>query len=231
MMTSVLSVQIAKEIGRRIIAGSVEVGTKLDEFSLANHYQVSRPVIREAKQILLSKGLLEVKRGIGTRIKKRSDWIMLDDDILAWHLNAPIDKSREYLLPLLEVRLTYEPMAAFWAAQRATKEDQLSIEQAYQVATRRYTDPENRVTAEAKFYREIINAAHNEFLSVMEGVTFVSHLLSEKVMGGNSTTSETYHDIYLAICNKDRYRAKHLTEQYIKTSIEKLSKSMIGAVA
>ena len=86
-----LSVQVAREIGRRIVAGIYEP-TKLieEENSLANRFSVSRSVVRDAVKILVGKGMLEVRRGIGTRVKSRSEWMLLDDDVLAWHQSAPI---------------------------------------------------------------------------------------------------------------------------------------------
>ena len=38
--------------------------------------------------MLVSKGLLDVKRGSGTRVRRRANWALLDDDVLAWHLSV-----------------------------------------------------------------------------------------------------------------------------------------------
>ena len=63
-----LATQIARELGRRVVAGSYVVGGLLeDEAALAARFQVSRSVIRDAVKILVGKGLLEVRRGVGTR--------------------------------------------------------------------------------------------------------------------------------------------------------------------
>ena len=70
-----LATQIARELGRRVVAGGYGVGELLeDEAALATRFQVSRSVIRDAVKILVGKGLLEVRRGIGTRVRERHRW-------------------------------------------------------------------------------------------------------------------------------------------------------------
>ena len=92
-----LSSHVASEIGRRIVIGQYLPGALVDdEGALAKRYQVSRIVVREAVKILVGKGLLDVRRGIGTRVKPRTECGLLDDDVLAWHLSAPINISIGY---------------------------------------------------------------------------------------------------------------------------------------
>lgn len=53
-----LATQIARELGRRIVAGSYPADTLLDdEGTLAERYQVSRSVVRDAVKILVGKGV------------------------------------------------------------------------------------------------------------------------------------------------------------------------------
>ena len=74
-MASSLSAQIARELGCRVVAGKYALGDLVeDEGSLAESYQVSRSVIRDAVKVLVGKGLLEVRRGIGTRVRPRFNW-------------------------------------------------------------------------------------------------------------------------------------------------------------
>lgn len=120
---------MARELGRRIVAGTYEPGTLIDEENiLATRYRVSRVVIRDAVKILVGKDLLDVRRGIGTRVRARNQWSMLEDDVLAWHLSAPPNPA--FLKQLMEIRLAFEPKASRWAAKRATDEDIAEIEAA-----------------------------------------------------------------------------------------------------
>ena len=68
-----LSTQVARELGRRIVSGAYTPEALIeDEAALAGRYHVSRSVIRDAVKILVGKGLLEVRRGIGTRVRSRA---------------------------------------------------------------------------------------------------------------------------------------------------------------
>jgi GntR family galactonate operon transcriptional repressor len=78
-LTHSLATQVAREIGRRIVGRSYKPGDLIeDEARLADKYQVSRSVIRDAVKILVGKGLLEVRRGIGTRVRATTGgcWMM-----------------------------------------------------------------------------------------------------------------------------------------------------------
>lgn len=108
-LTHSLSGQVARKIGRRIVAGHYAPRTQIgDEASLAARYGVSRSVIRDAVKVLVGKGLVSVRRGIGTTVTPRSAWGLLDDDVLAWHQSAPA--SAEFLIHLTDFRLVTEPL-------------------------------------------------------------------------------------------------------------------------
>ena len=118
-MAPSLPVQVARELGRRIVAGSLEPNSMLDdENTLAVRFKVSRVVIRDAVKILVGKGLLDVRRGIGTRVQPRTQWVLLDDDVLAWHLSAPPDAG--FLSQLMEIRTAFEPKATRWASRTSS---------------------------------------------------------------------------------------------------------------
>ena len=96
-----------------------------DETSLAEKYQVSRSVVRDAVKILVGKNLLEVRRGIGTRVRGRHSWGLIDDDVLAWHLSSPV--RPEFLRQLMDMRVVLEPEAARWAALQGSEDSLAEI--------------------------------------------------------------------------------------------------------
>ncbi|MBT4000886.1 MAG: FadR family transcriptional regulator, partial [Candidatus Thioglobus sp.] len=68
---STVAEDIAKKLESMILDGILELGDKLPaERMLAEKLGVSRPSLREAKQILVSKGLLETTQGGGTYVKR-----------------------------------------------------------------------------------------------------------------------------------------------------------------
>ena len=59
--------QIEEELMNYILEQPVEIGQKIpNEFELAQLFGVGRSTIREAVKSLVSKGILEVRRGSGT---------------------------------------------------------------------------------------------------------------------------------------------------------------------
>ncbi|WP_028708056.1 GntR family transcriptional regulator [Propionicicella superfundia] len=61
--------QIAQPLEELITSGSLEPGRLIeDEVSMANRLQVSRPTARRALQDLVTRGLLNRRRGAGTRV-------------------------------------------------------------------------------------------------------------------------------------------------------------------
>lgn len=114
--------EVARSIGVDIIAGRYAEGVRLPgDAELTAMFGVSRPVLRESVKTLVAKGLLTTKARVGTVVRERAAWNMFDADVLAWHLDAGID--RRFLNDLAEIRLAVEPRAAALAAMRRSDED------------------------------------------------------------------------------------------------------------
>lgn len=227
-MTPSLSVQVAKEIGRRVVAGSLEPGTLLEEEnSLAERYQVSRVVIRDAVKILVGKGLLDVRRGIGTKVRPRSEWTLLDDDVLAWHITAP--PNEQFISQLMDVRLAFEPKAARWAAERADPEALKEIETAVVRMEQESGSIEKFIVADALFHQAVLRAAHNEFLTSMEGMIYSALLVSVRITNKdprkNSDSVKFHRDLYEIIAKGDGEEAEVLTEKLLKDAIRRLKEA------
>ncbi len=188
-LTRSLATQIAQELGRRVVAGTYGQGNLLeDEGTLATRYRVSRTVIRDAVKILVGKGLLEVRRGIGTRVRPRSSWGLLDDDVLAWHQSAPINHS--FLQQLMDLRQIMEPKAARWAAERGTEEGHQQIAGAQARMEQEKGSIDDFIVADALFHRAVLRAAGNEFLLAMEGAVFSALLISIRLTNRDPRENE-----------------------------------------
>ncbi|MBQ4828171.1 FadR/GntR family transcriptional regulator [Alteromonas stellipolaris] len=227
-MTPSLSVQVAKEIGRRVVAGSLEPGTLLEEEnSLAERYQVSRVVIRDAVKILVGKGLLDVRRGIGTKVRPRSEWTLLDDDVLAWHITAP--PNQHFISQLMDVRLAFEPKAARWAAERANPEALKEIEEAVVRMEQESGSLEKFIVADALFHQAVLRAAQNEFLTSMEGMIYSALLVSVRITNQdprkNSDSVKFHRDLYEIIAKGDGDGAEVLTEKLLNDAIRRLKEA------
>ena len=77
--------RIVRDLGMRIVAGEFKPGDRLPaEATLLADYEVSRPVLREATRVLVAKGLVLSRQRAGATVRPRSEWHLLDPDVLFW---------------------------------------------------------------------------------------------------------------------------------------------------
>ena len=121
--TDNLHAKVTRALALRVIEGD-RASTPVifpNEAGLCEQLGVSRSILREAVKVLVDKGMLEVKPRSGTRSRTRTEWNLLDPDILAWQ--SELEPDPRFLRDLCEVRLAIEPIAAGFAALRATTEE------------------------------------------------------------------------------------------------------------
>lgn len=174
--------RIVHDLGMEIVSGKRRAGDRLaPEAVLLETYGVSRPVLREASRVLVSKGLVMSKPRLGTVVRPRSDWHMLDPDVLNWTLKAmPED---DFFRSVLTVRRIIEPAAAALAAANATPEDIVSIAAAFEKMAAAAT-PEEMHEPDLAFHREIMAATHNDLLAYIGNM--MSLALSESIKVTNT---------------------------------------------
>src|SRR5690606_34575932 len=127
-------------------------------------YQVSRPVLREATKVLQAKGLVHSKPRVGTLVRPRSEWHLLDPDVLYWLVQST--PQSEFFNTLAGVRRILEPEIAAMAATTATEADIAAIEDAYRRMESAQTR-EELLQPDLDFHRAIAEATHNDLLAYM----------------------------------------------------------------
>ena len=156
--------QVLNAIGGRIISGELSPGDVLPkEDTLSEQYEVSRTVIREAVKGLAARGLVESRPKVGTIIRSRDDWQMLDPSVLEWVASST--PENEFMLKLADVRLAIEPGMAGIAARSATDEDIENITAAYNQLEAAQGDDAAWAKADLAFHAAIVNACKNDFLT------------------------------------------------------------------
>ena len=155
--------EVAGRIGSLIALGRIRPGSVLpNEPSLGTEFGVSRTALREAIKVLASKGLVEVRRKTGTRVRPQAEWNMLDPEVLTWLFSGTGVPAG--LTDLLEVRKVVEPAAARMAALRATSEDLLEIREAYLGMESALGDLQSSIESDLRFHLAVLEAAHNAFM-------------------------------------------------------------------
>jgi GntR family transcriptional repressor for pyruvate dehydrogenase complex len=106
-----LVARITDSLREEIEQGEFEAGERLSsETELARQHSVSRAVIREAIAILRSKGIIEVRRGVGAFVAERVQEQVPFSDLSLERISSVIE--------LIELRLGFETEAASLAAAR-----------------------------------------------------------------------------------------------------------------
>lgn len=113
-----LAEQVAEQIGELIISKDIKRGEKLpNEFELAESLNVGRGTIREAVKLLVSRNVLEIRRGKGTFVSEQPG--VADDPF-----GLRFYEDRQALMKdLLQIRFMLEPQIAVLAAENATEDN------------------------------------------------------------------------------------------------------------
>ncbi len=216
--------EVAASIKQAIFAGEYRVGDKLpSENELAELFQVSRPVVREAIRYLEITGLLTIRQGatggafvsgINSRVLKEN----IIDLLTLGHLSVG---------QLTEMRTHIDPEIARLAALRAEAEDFRELEQS--VAISKSPNPEidflDQVKNNARFHRLLAHASRNLFYAIIEDVIMdftVEFIQTVQLEHEILHEPDEHEDILQAILDRDPDRAAVITRQHI----EKISSQM-----
>ncbi len=153
---------MAFELGSAILRGDYVPGEVLPrEAELMETFDVSRTVLREALRTLTSKGFVESRPRVGTRVRTRDAWNLLDADVLDWY--ARVAPPLAFALKLQEMREMIEPYAAGLAASAHEADTLAAIGDAHAaMASARTVD--EWVRADLRFHLAVLAACRNELL-------------------------------------------------------------------
>ena len=152
-----LSLQIADILKEKIVKEKIyKIGDKLpNENSLSKELNVSRTTLREAIKILATENILEIERGKGTYV--------INDNLDNYNLGQ-LNNTVSDLKDLLELRLIIEPMAVYYATERATEKDIENILYYGKKVEEKIINKEDRSEYELYFHNSIAKASHNAFI-------------------------------------------------------------------
>lgn len=169
--------EAVSELGTRIVGGAWLPGETISkESDLCDEMGVSRSVIREAFRILGAKGLIRSRTSDGTRVQPRSEWRLLDPDVMDWRIKA--GDTNSLLHDLLKVRLVLEPGVVYAATLMASPEARARVRRAWEVKVHVYTTPdpdyaERRrcfILADLEFHRAFLASVESDLLSQLFAV-------------------------------------------------------------
>lgn len=202
---------IVQQLGLKIVSGEISENEKLpSEVDLCEEYKVSRPVFREAIRVLNAKGLTYSRPKIGTVVRPKEEWHLLDPDVLFWLIQTT--PEHEFFKTLSTVRRVLEPELAYIAASTAKEEDIERIKHAYD-GMEKATTVEEFIEPDIQFHLAIAKATHNDLLAYMSKMLVLPLQQSIQVtslrpnLQGHSLPR--HKAILTAIENKDPLSARH----------------------
>lgn len=166
MKNKMLSQSVADNILSMItIEKRFSTGDKLpNELDLSEELNVSRTTLREAIRILVALDILEIQRGKGTFVTENAFNQQQDIEQLA---NIKI-KAKD----LYEMRLIFEPEAAYLAATRATEAEIKRIIEYGKKVEFEILNKQDRTNDEHSFHKAIAQATHNEFMNKLMPILY-----------------------------------------------------------
>jgi DNA-binding FadR family transcriptional regulator len=203
--------KVVNEMGRRVVSGGYCAGALLpNEEQLCRELQVSRTALREAVKVLAAKGLLEPRPRIGTRVRPRDQWNLLDPDILAWRCATGADA--EFLRHLTELREIIEPAAASLAATSRSQEQLAAIASALK-DMRGAPAIAQWIEADLAFHTAILRATNNPLLMPLAAIigSALESLLgvSARTAGDFKRALPDHQKVFDAIESGDAQSALH----------------------
>jgi DNA-binding FadR family transcriptional regulator len=203
--------RIVQELGIEIVSGKLKPGERLPaEPMLCETYGVSRPVLREATRVLVAKGLVVSKPRVGSIVRPREEWHMLDPDVLYWTISSVPESA--FFHSLLAVRRIIEPAAAALAATAATEEDLKRIGSAFERMEHAPTAGD-LLAPDLEFHRAIMAATHNDMLAYIGNMLSLALSESIKLTSRHPDTHALslprHKAILTALQNRDPLGARH----------------------
>ncbi|MFC7897275.1 MULTISPECIES: FadR/GntR family transcriptional regulator [unclassified Streptomyces] len=218
--------RVLDTLGPAITAGEYPAGSVLRTDELAQRFEVSRSVMREAVRVLESMHLVESRRRVGVTVLPECEWNVYDPQVIRWRL-AGSERPRQ-LRSLTVLRSAVEPVAAGLAARLATPEQCAELTECAlgMVANSRGHRLEGYLFHDVAFHRVILTASGNEMFARLGGVV-------AEVLAGR-----THHDVMFedpdpaavtlhvqvaeAVRARDAERAERLTREITVGALHEL---------
>jgi DNA-binding FadR family transcriptional regulator len=225
--------EVVHQLGLLVLGNGTASGATLpDELALSERFGVSRTVVREAIKVLASKGLVETRPKVGTQVRLRRYWNLLDSDVLAWRYEVGPDEG--FLEDLSEVREIIEPPAAALAAGRATTDEVAEIlAWCDRMEVAAADDGDDYIDADMAFHTAILEACHNDLLAQLsDTITMVLRLsrrLTVSVPGSSLAAMPAHWAVARAISDHEPRAAESAMRELLRMTAADIDRALHAA--
>ncbi|MEV5432671.1 gluconokinase, GntK/IdnK-type [Streptomyces sp. NPDC052701] len=194
------TVTVVERLGRQIVGGDKPRDQLVTVDAVMQQFAVTRPMAREALQLLHHKGLVDLQPRVGATVQALHQWDLLDPDVIGWRLDVAPDSQMRSLTELREV---IEPRAARLAALSRSAEICHDLTSHARTLLALSEDPHFALPREgaairqrfrdvdAAFHRTLLAGSRNElFLRLAHPVVMaLNHRIDRDWAGGHRETA------------------------------------------
>jgi GntR family transcriptional repressor for pyruvate dehydrogenase complex len=201
----------------QLLSGELKPGDRLlPERELSQKLGISRASLREVMRVLALLGVVEVRPGQGTFIRKPDLSFLQDFFGLVLAMQPTLYEH------LLEARIAIECRAIRLATRQASPEDHARIADALRRIGQTVADPDLGAEADFEFHAAIVRASQNEVLlfiheAIASHLRRSHHERREAVVGRPEVLSSLLEDhdrVYEAILTGDPDRAEAVLKEH-----------------
>lgn len=200
-----LSEQVSERLMQYIMANNLKAGDKLpNELALAQELGVGRSTVREGIRALVSRNILQSRRGAGTFVVEEK--VGVSEDPLGF---AFIEDKQRLARDLMEMRLMIEPRIAAMAAKNATRQEMEEIAGLARETEDLILAGQEHNEKDVEFHSKIAAASKNlvapTILPVIQ--SSISIFIDVTASQLRRETIDTHRAIVNAICRRDEMGA------------------------
>jgi GntR family transcriptional repressor for pyruvate dehydrogenase complex len=229
-----LRLTVAEDLEGRILSGEIATGDRLpSESDIAREYGVSTRSVREAIQILETKGLLRRRHGERTTVVRNDVDRFLDT--LAVTVRQLFSRDPDYLVQLMDVRRMIETEVAGLLAEGGDAPGEAVTGALAELRAAADAGDFARFTdADAAFHLALVGATGNRILRVL--YDNLHGLIAEIIRVTSSVPVKSLDDayaehetIYRAVAQGDPQEARRVMREHIENSSGYLHVAILNA--
>jgi GntR family transcriptional repressor for pyruvate dehydrogenase complex len=225
-----LATEIARRLVEYLLSGQVGPGQRMpSERQLAQAFGVGRSAMREAIKSLSLIGLVEVRHGDGTYLRRTDDSLL--PQVIEWGLLLGEPRTRD----LVEARQKIESVIAGLAAERRSEDDLAELRRLLARMEQQAEpggDADAFVEADVGFHLRLADAARNTALrDVLAGVQALLRVwISRVIAAGHREISYREHvPILDAVARGDPMGAQAAMEAHMASAAGRLEQALADA--
>jgi len=216
-----VSTEITRKLLEYLLAGHVQPGERIpSERQLATTLGVGRSVVREALKSLTLLGLVEVRQGDGTYLKRADSELL--PQVIEWGLLL----GEKRVDDLIEAREHLEVIVSGLAAERRDAAALADLRKHLDEMRLAMSDPEGFVAADVAFHLRVAEASGNGTLhNIMSGIRTLLQVWISRVMYAASDYRPSYDDhvaIFDAIEASDAAAARRAMVDHMERAERRL---------